>query len=65
MKDVCAVIEVIGKMAASASSSRGEKLEMMLRNEVHRHALVLESVLQSYGVGFTLKVSVASRADDS
>ena len=64
MKDVCAVMEVIGKMPASASL-RGEKLEKMLRNEVHRHALVLESVLQSYGVGFTLKVSVASRADDS
>ena len=57
-------MEVIGKMPASASL-RGEKLEKMLRNEVHRHALVLESVLQSYGVGFTLKVSVASRADDS
>ena len=50
-------LEVVAQMTMSYSK---ENLQRLLQNEANRYALVLDSILQAHGIGYTTEVSSCS-----
>lgn len=59
-RNTAACIEIIGQIPSTVSKPSTEK---MLRNEVHLHSLLLESILQAHGIGYRQQVAQCSTED--